>query len=212
MTMAPQVVAREAGDPAHIAMLRYGLEDKSSVCFSGSFLRLVALETSAAVSQELDEVSLGSDALFSHPLVVMTGEGAFELGQDEVARLRAYILQGGFVLASAGCSSDAWAVSMRRAFARAFPEWKLSELPLEHEVFHSLYDIREFVSRKRARVSLMGLEVEGRLGAVFSAQGLNDSGSAGVDDKGASCCCCTGDEIIGAKFLNANIVMYALTR
>jgi hypothetical protein len=58
----------------------------------------------------------------------------------------------------------------------------------------------------------MGLEVEGRLGAVFSAQGLNDSGSAGVDDKGASCCCCTGDEIIGAKFLNANIVVYALTR
>jgi hypothetical protein len=164
------------------------------------------------VSQELDEVSLGSDALFSHPLVVMTGEGAFELSEDEIARLRAYILQGGFVLASAGCSSDAWAVSMRRAFARAFPEWELSELPLEHEVFHTLYDIREFVSRKRARVALMGLEVEGRLGAVFSAQGLNDSGSAGVDDKGASCCCCTGDEIIGAKFLNANIVVYALTR
>lgn len=193
-------------------MLRYGLESKTSVCFSGSFLSLVAMETSAAVAQDLALVELASDELFSHPLAVMTGEGAFELTDDEVARLRSFVLQGGFLLASAGCSSDAWATSMRRALARAFPEQELIELSLEHEVFHALYDIREFVSRKRAHVSLLGLEVGGRLGVVFSPQGLNDSGSAGVDEKGASCCCCTGDEILGAKYLNANIVMYAMTR
>ena len=212
MGVAPSTIARPPQESARVAMLRYGLEDKSSVCFSGSFLALAAMETSAAISQEIDEVSLASDNLFAHPLAVMTGEGAFELSDAEVARLRSYILQGGFLLASAGCSSDAWAVSMRRAFARAFPEGELIELPLEHEVFHTLFDIHEFVSRRRARVALMGLVIDGRLSAVFSAQGLNHSGSAGVDDKGASCCCCTGDEIIGAKYLNANIVVYAMTR
>ena len=203
---------RASENAVRLAMLRYGLEAKTSVCFSGSFLSLVAMETSAGIGQELDQVDLSSDDLFSHPLAVMTGEGAFELTDDEVSRLRSFVLQGGFLLASAGCSSDAWAISMRRALARAFPEHELEELSLEHEVFHTLYDIREFVSRKRARVSLQGLQIGGRLGVVFSAQGLNDSGSAGVDEKGASCCCCTGDEILGAKYLNANIVMYAMTR
>ncbi len=199
-------------EQVHIAMLRYGIDHRSGVCFSDSFLRLAAMETSAQVSPEFVHVELASDELFSHPLVVMTGEGAFELGEEEIQRLRSYVSQGGFLLASAGCSSDPWAVSMQRVLDRVFPNSPMTELNLEHEVFHALFDIREFVSRRRARVSLLGMEIEGRLSVIFSAQGLNDSGSAGVDEKGASCCCCTGDEIIGARFLNANIVMYALTR
>ncbi len=45
----------------------------------------------------------------------------------------------------------------------------------------------------------------GRLAAVFSPFGLNDTGNAG-----GGCCCCGGNELKNAKQINANIVAYAL--
>jgi hypothetical protein len=42
--------------------------------------------------------------------------------------------------------------------------------------------------------------------AVFSADGLNDTGNAG-----GGCCCCGGDEITNAKLVNVNLLAYALT-
>ncbi len=200
------------GEPGTVAMLRYGSESKSSICFASSFLKLASMEASVSAGEEFRLVALGTDELFSVPFAVMTGEGAFELTEIERENLRSYVLQGGFLLASAGCSSDAWAISMRRALGLAFPDAPLKELPLGHEVFHTLYDIREFVSRRRATVTLEGLEIGGRLGVIFSAQGLNDSAAAGVDENGASCCCCAGDEVLGARYLCANILLYALTR
>jgi hypothetical protein len=38
-------------------------------------------------------------------MVIMTGEGDFELLDSERANLRKYVEGGGFLLASAGCSS-----------------------------------------------------------------------------------------------------------
>lgn len=201
-----------SAQPASVAMLRYGAPVKTSVCFNDAFLQLVAMETSAAVSAEFVTVELGSAELFGAPMAVMTGEGAFALTEAEIENLRAYVSQGGFVLVSAGCSSEAWAESARRALGLAFPAASLTPLAPDHEVFHALYDINEFVSRRRAPVAIEGLEIDGRLAVIFSAQGLNDSAGAGVDEHGASCCCCAGDEIVGARFLNANILLYAMLR
>src|SRR5947209_15773591 len=115
---------------------------KSSHCFSDHFLIQAEKESSIATSRRFHAVKLGSDELFSFPLVIMTGEGSFDLPDAERENLRRFVERGGFLLASAGCSSREWDRSFRREMAAIFPEHPLAALGMDHPVFHTVYEIR----------------------------------------------------------------------
>lgn len=189
-----------------VAMLEYG-PGSTGRCFSTGFLRLAAFETGIKVEQDFTHVPLGSAGLFNHPFAIMTGEKSFELTSREVENLRDYLARGGLLLASAGCSDRAWDASMRRVIERVFPEHELVELSLDHDVFHTVYDVKSLLTRQRSDARVWGVELDGRLALVYSPEGLNDTASAG-----GGCCCCGGNEVREAKYINANILAYALTR
>lgn len=204
--VAPLSRASPAEGLVRVAMLKYGREQKTSVCFSNAFLRVLAHETSIRLDGAFETVPLDSEQLYNHPFAVMTGEGAFELDEAEIENLRRYLRQGGFLLASAGCSNPAWNESFKKVLTRVFPDVPERELPLTHPVFQTVYDIKEFQSKKvRTKVHIHGIELDGRLCVVHSPEGLNDTQNAG-----GGCCCCGGNEIRNAKFINANILAYAL--
>ena len=211
VSLVPPHAAVAADDDSamvEVAMLTYGTRNKTSVCFSDKFLRDVAYETGVQVDRDFVDVRLRSEDLFDYPFAIMSGEGTFELTAEEVANVRAYVNGGGFLLASAGCSSSAWNVAMRRAMDRIFPDNELVELEVDHPVFQTVWDITEFESKKRRRtVRVYGIEIEGRLAVVYSPEGLNDTRNAG-----GSCCCCGGNELRNARYVNANILAYALTK
>ncbi|MFU8828996.1 MAG: DUF4159 domain-containing protein [Phycisphaerales bacterium] len=198
----------EAGK-VEVAMLTYGGSRVTSVCFSDKFLDLVRMETSIRVAKRFAGVDLGTDDVFDYPLVIMTGEGSFELTTDEVARLRSFLTRGGILLASAGCSNERWNESMRRTLTRVLPGAQPVDLGMDHPIFSSLYQVGSLEgSRYRgAPQTLQGIEINGRLAVVYSPSGLNDTQNA---ERG--CCCCGGSEIRNARFINANILVYALTR
>ncbi len=74
---------------------------KSSHCFSDHFLLRAQQDSTISTSRRFHAVKLGSIELFNFPLVIMTGEGAFQLTDAERANLRRYVERGGFLLASA---------------------------------------------------------------------------------------------------------------
>jgi len=198
------------GDDAasiRIAILTFG-NGKASRCFAPGFLTEVVRQTSIPVARQFSTVALDSAELFQHPFVILTGEGKFTLGDQEAANLRAYLQNGGFLLASSGCSSPEFTTSFRAAMKALLPDTPEKPIAPDHAVFHSLYDIGSLGSRQNdgGRVEIFGMDVEGRLAVVFSPYGLNESESAGGD-----CCCCGGNEIRQAKLVNANILTYALT-
>ena len=96
--------ADAGGDAVECANLIYA-GTRSSVCFSEEFLSTVATETSINTSRKFKPVKLGDKEVFRFPFAVMTGEGAFTLTDEERANLKLYLEKGGFLLASAGCSS-----------------------------------------------------------------------------------------------------------
>lgn len=208
---AALALARSGGaSPAEglvrVAMLKYGTEQKTSVCFSNAFMRVLAHETNIRLDGSFDTIALDSEQLYNFPFAVMTGEGSFDLDEAEIENLRRYLRQGGFLLASAGCSNPAWNESFKKVLGRLFPDIPERELPLTHPVFQTVYDIKEFQSKKvRTKVHIFGIELDGRLCLVHSPEGLNDTQNAG-----GGCCCCGGNEIRNAKFINANILSYAL--
>ena len=177
---------------------------KSSHCFSDHFLVRAEKESAISTSRRFHAVKLGSDELFSFPLVIMTGEGAFELPDRERDNLRRYVERGGFLLASAGCSSREWDRSFRREMAQVFPNHPLQALGMDHPVFHTVYDIRTLEAKHGKPHPLEGVALGGRLGVIYSQDGLNDTAHA------PGCCCCGGNEITNCIQVNVNILAYAL--
>ena len=104
MVPEPKQVGGEPQSVVQVANLIYA-GVKSSHCFSDHFLVTAEKDSSISTSRRFHAVKLSSQELFNFPLVIMTGEGTFELTDAERKNLRSYVERGGFLLSSAGCSS-----------------------------------------------------------------------------------------------------------
>ena len=200
----PKHVGGEPDGVVQVANLVYA-GTKSSECFAEHFLVQAEQESSISTSRRFHAIKLADEEIYNFPLVIMTGEGAFTLPDAERQNLRRFIERGGFLLASAGCSSKEWNTSFRREMALVFEGRPLQALKMEHPVFHTVYDI-ESVQVKHGTVKpLEGISFEGRLGVLYSQDGLNDTSHT------TGCCCCGGNEISNSIQINVNILAYSLT-
>src|SRR5215472_17265324 len=93
---------------------------KSSFCFSEEFLSTVASETTINTSRKFKPVKLAEKEIFHFPFAVITSEGAFTLTDEERKNLKLYLEKGGFLLASAGCSSKEWSDSFTHEMQAIF--------------------------------------------------------------------------------------------
>ena len=199
----PSQVGGEAEGVVRVANLIYA-GTKSSKCFADHFLTRAEQDSTISTSRRFHAVRLSSDELFEFPLAIMTGEGAFELPEAERQNLRRYVERGGFLLASAGCSSPDWDRSFRAEMAKVFPSQSLKTIELSHPVFHTVYDIKELQAKNGTPRPLEGISIGERMGVLYAVEGLNDTAHT------TGCCCCGGNEITNAEQINVNILAYAL--
>lgn len=178
--------------------------NKSSVCFADRFLTDVSRQTCLRVNRKFCPVRLDSDALFDYPFCVMSGNDSFSLSRKERQQLRKYLMHGGFLLASPGCSDEKWDHSFRREIKVCFPEYPLQKIPMTHPIFSIVNHISRLVDKNGKIVYLEGLTINGRLALVYSKEGLNDVAHA------AGCCCCGGNEIQNPARVNVNVFTYAV--
>jgi hypothetical protein len=89
--------------------------------------------------------------------------------------------------------------------AAVFPRRPLEAIDMGHPIFHTVEDIAELRARHGTPRPLVGVSIGGRLGVVYSQDGLNDSPHS------TGCCCCGGNELENAIEINVNILAYALT-
>src|SRR3982750_1692775 len=127
----PKQVGGEPDGIVQVANLVYA-GTKSSTCFSDHFLAQAEKDSHVSTSRRFHAVKLASEELFEFPLVIMTGEGSFELPDAERQNLRKFIQNGGMLLASASCSSPDWDRSFRAEMAKIFPENAMSALKMDH--------------------------------------------------------------------------------
>ena len=177
----------------------------TSRCFSDEFLAAAQRQTTIPTERRFKAVKLGGDELFKYPFVVMTGESAFHLTAGERKNLKKYLSEGGFLLASAGCSSKEWDRAFRREMRRVFGQGCLTKIPMSHPVFATVKRIPKLkLSHGHESPQLEGLQIDGKIVAIHSRHGLNDTAHT------EGCCCCGGNEIRNSLEVMVNIFVYAL--
>ncbi len=84
------------------------------------------------------------DSLVGHPFALMTGEGAFSFSTSQLANVKRYLDEGGFLLIDdcvLGIEGDLLFQSAVRMLERAYGRGSLVRLPNSHEIFRSAFDL-----------------------------------------------------------------------
>jgi hypothetical protein len=87
-------------------------------------------------------LELTDDELFNYPFIYLIEPGWMTLSEPEVTALRQYLLNGGFLMVDDFWGEYEWA-NFYREIKRVFPDREPLELPLEHEIFHCVYDLKK---------------------------------------------------------------------
>jgi hypothetical protein len=89
-------------------------------------------------------VDLASDEIMNYPWVYAVEVGHWQLSEEEAARLREYLLRGGFLMLDDFWGTREWSVFVA-SMLRVFPDRRIVELEDNAEVMHLLYDLHRDV-------------------------------------------------------------------
>ena len=85
-------------------------------------------------------VDADSDELYNWPWIYMEHGAGWNLNEAQAARLREYLLRGGFLLADDTHGDYEWELLVR-GLEMIFPNRPIEELRNEDEIFHTMYDL-----------------------------------------------------------------------
>jgi hypothetical protein len=136
-----------------------------------NLLNALRSRTALRVSTQERVVTLSDDDLWNVPYLYMTGHGNVRWSDTELAILRRYLLQGGFLHADDNYGMDQ---SIRRELARLFPDHPLVEVPLNHPIYHLVYDLPKGIPKIHVHdgkpAQGFGIFLNGRLAVYYSYQ------------------------------------------
>ena len=89
-------------------------------------------------------VRLNDPNLRRFPFLYALEVGYMYMTESEVKGLRDYLLAGGFLMIDDFWGTWEWA-NFEREIKRVLPEYQIVEVPLDHPVFHTVYNIEEIV-------------------------------------------------------------------
>ena len=168
---ASRAAAQSVDAPLTIARVHYdgGGDWYANPSSLPNLLAEIARRTGLPVDPRPAEVRLSDPSLWSHPYLYITGHGNIRLSDGEVARLREYLLAGGFLHVDDNYGLDE---SFRREIARVFPDRELIELPVDHPVYRAFYDFPDGLPKIHEHdgqpAQGFGIFHEGRLVVFYS--------------------------------------------
>lgn len=130
---------------ARVKYTCWGRSDKWLVDFPESDLNLphrLRELTSMEVHPESVIVELTDENISDFPFLYLIEPGQMALTDEEVEGLRRYLLNGGFLMVDDFWGEDEW-YTFYQNIKRVFPDREPQELPVEHEIFHIVYDLAE---------------------------------------------------------------------
>jgi hypothetical protein len=108
--------------------------------------------------------------LGDYPFLFASAPGALALTEEEKVALRAYLRNGGFMLMTDFWGEPEWA-HVDRLFREILPESHFEELPIEHPLYRSVFNIREKAQVPNIRIGLKVPNTTIHHRVIFDAKG-----------------------------------------
>lgn len=100
--------------------------------------------TNLKIAPRPEALEILDDRIFDYPLIYIVEPGFMELSSEQAARLREYIMRGGFIFLDDFWGEYEWQ-NVQEQFHKIVPEYEIKELSLSHPIFHSYLDVEEVV-------------------------------------------------------------------
>ncbi len=97
--------------------------------------------TSLKVDPDGRVLDLTDKDLFNYPWIYMVEPGSLALKHEEVPMLRKYLLNGGVLMADDFWGEVQWE-QFYHEIKRVLPERAFVDLPMDHPIFHSVFDLK----------------------------------------------------------------------
>lgn len=173
MGIAPLVMSGPQESRMTIGRLQYegGGDWYANPSSLPNLLSAVREFTNLPVADRERVVQLTGPALWETPYLYMTGHGNVSFSVEEIANLRRFLENGGFLHADDNYGLDE---SFRREMAKVFPDRPLVEVPLDHPVYHIVHDFPQGVPKVHEHDGLpaqaFGVFVDDRLAVYYTYQ------------------------------------------
>jgi hypothetical protein len=136
-----------------------------------NLITAITSRTTLRVAPREAVVTLSGDELWNVSYLHMTGHGNVHFSDADLATLRRWLLQGGFLHADDNYGMDQ---SIRRELGRLFPDHPLVEVPLDHPVYHLVYEFPRGLPKIHEHdgkpAQGFGIFLNGRLAVYYSYQ------------------------------------------
>ena len=198
------------GQEFSIARVNYGgggdwYCDPSSI---PNILNYLTKNTSIKADHNEYRIKLTTKELRGHPYLYMTGHGNIRFTDEEIIELREYLMGGGFLHTDDNYGLN---TSFRREMKRVFPDRDFVELPHDHAVFHSFFDMPNGLPKIHEHdgkpPQLFALYNEDRIMVIYSYE--SDLGDGWEDEEVHN----DPPELrVAALQMGVNIIYFALTQ
>ena len=198
------------GQEFSIARVNYGgggdwYCDPSSI---PNILSYLTKNTSIKAAHDEYRIKLTTKELRGHPYLYMTGHGNIRFTDEEIIQLREYLMGGGFLHTDDNYGLN---TSFRREMKRVFPDRDFVELPHDHAVFHSYFDMPNGLPKIHEHdgkpPQLFALYNEDRIMVIYSYE--SDLGDGWEDEEVHN----DPSELrVAALQMGVNIIYFALTQ
>ncbi|MRR39047.1 DUF4159 domain-containing protein, partial [bacterium] len=124
--------------------------------------------------------------LFDYPWIYMVETGSLALRDEEVPILRKYLLNGGVLMSDDSWGDEQWN-NFEREIKRVLPERTFVELPMDHQIFHCVFDLKGPKSKLQTPNVGQGIrsQYDGVTWEYHHGPGGEDMGVRAIyDDKG----------------------------
>lgn len=133
--------------------------------------------TSIKVDPNGRYLRLTDPELFRYPFIYMVEPGTLYLEDDEVKALRRYLLNGGFLWVDDFWGEAEWE-GMAEEIRKVFPDRKWVDLPLDHPLYHCVFDIK-------SKAQIPGIAVWERRHVTWERPDAHETHHRAIlDDKG----------------------------
>jgi len=198
------------GQEFSIARVNYGgggdwYCDPSSI---PNMLNYLTKNTSIKADHNEYRIKLTTKELRGHPYLYMTGHGNIRFTDEEIIQLREYLMGGGFLHTDDNYGLN---TSFRREMKRVFPDRDFVELPHDHAIFHSYFDMPSGLPKIHEHdgkpPQLFALYNEDRIMVIYSYE--SDLGDGWEDEEVHN----DPPELRAAALqMGVNIIYFALTQ